>query len=119
MMSADKISGKINILIKSRYVWNINKATQLVCKILSQFMVQFSGPVMMPKKGKKRFTLLRGPHINKDSRQVLEIDFCKRLIQVPKSQTAMSAIAALSTIIDKDTLVSIEIKEAKQQGVTL
>lgn len=110
-LNKSKSNDKINLIIRGSYVDDLNKVTTDVCKVLEKFMLKFAGPVMIPSR-KKRFTLLRSPHIDKDSRQVIGIDERRRLIQLPKSQRAMSAIAGLSGIVDGNPYVSIQIKES-------
>ena len=67
---------------------------------------QVSGPIPLPTE-KQIFTILRSPHVNKDSREQFEMRTHKRLIDIiePSKQT-LDAI----TRLDLPAGVSIEIK---------
>ena len=68
--------------------------------------MSFYGPIPLPTE-KNIFTILRSPHVNKDSREQFEMRTHKRLIDIiePNSKT-VDAI----TRLDLPAGVSIEIK---------
>jgi small subunit ribosomal protein S10 len=78
------IDNKILILMKNNY--HIKFSTSMLSSfliiknLLSSFQCFFK-VVMLPKK-KKRFTLIRSPHVNKKSKEHFEIAKHQRLYQV-------------------------------------
>ena len=65
-----------------------------------------SGPIPLPTD-KKIFTILRSPHVNKDSREQFELRTHKRLIDIPEASS--KTVDALMRL-DLPAGVDIEIK---------
>lgn len=69
----------VRIYMKSLDFLILNKLSFNLIKFLRDLNIYFKGPVYLPTK-RKFFNILRSPHVNKDSRDQLEIFFYKRFI---------------------------------------
>ncbi len=84
----------------------LDESAKLIVDALARDDASFSGPIPLPTE-KEVVTILRSPHVNKDSREQFEQRTHKRIIDVytPSSQT-MDDIGKL----DMPAGVSIEVK---------
>ncbi|WP_025725569.1 30S ribosomal protein S10 [Acholeplasma granularum] len=66
----------------------IDQAAKKIVESVEKTGVEVQGPIPLPTK-KEIFTVLRSPHVNKDSREQFERRTHKRLIQIldPNSKT--------------------------------
>jgi len=103
------MSNKIKVIIKSYDARILDSTAKLVCDALSKFSIKFSGPIPLPVE-RKRFVVLKSPHVNKDARQTFEQRSLKRLIQIEESKTAVAALSGMKNISPS---VNIEIKRVK------
>lgn len=69
----------VRIYMKSLDFLILNKLCFNIIKLFKDLNIYFKGPVYLPTK-RKFFNILRSPHVNKDSRDQLEIFFYKRFI---------------------------------------
>ncbi len=81
-------TGKMRLLLRSYDAPLLEHATQLILDAATRTGAQISGPVPMPTR-QRRFTVIRSPHITKDSQEHFELWLHKRLIEVvePTSKT--------------------------------
>ena len=88
----------------------IDQAAKKIIESVEKTGVVVQGPIPLPTK-KEIFTVLRSPHVNKDSREQFERRTHKRLIQIldPNSKT----IDALMRI-DLPSGIDIVLKKIKQ-----
>ena len=79
---------KVRIVLKSFDHKVLDVSTEQIVATAAQTGARISGPVPMPTKI-RRFSVIRGPHVDKDSREHLEIRTHKRLIDIlqPTSKT--------------------------------
>ena len=79
---------KVRIVLKSFDHRVLDISTQQILDTAAQTGAQVAGPVPMPTS-KRMFTVLRSPHVNKDSREYFELRTHKRLIDIlePSSKT--------------------------------
>ena len=79
---------KVRIVLKSFDHKVLDVSTEQIVETAEQTGARISGPVPMPKKI-RRFCVIRGPHVDKDSREHFEIRTHKRLIDIlqPTSKT--------------------------------
>lgn len=79
---------KIKIKIKSFDHNALEHATEEIVNAVKRTGADVSGPIPLPRDI-KRFTVIRGPHIDKKSREQFEIRTQKRLIIInyPTTQT--------------------------------
>lgn len=70
---------KLRVYLKSFDFCLLNKLENELKQIAANASILISGPVYLPTK-KERFNILRSPHVNKKSRDQLEISIHKRLI---------------------------------------
>ena len=84
----------------------LNKAMQEIINTVKRTGAAVKGPIPLPTKIQK-FTVIRGPHVDKDSREQFEIRTHKRLLDIlePTQQT----IDALMKL-DLSAGVDVEIK---------
>ena len=84
----------------------MDKSAQRIVDVAKRNGALVSGPIPLPTE-KNIFTILRSPHVNKDSREQFEMRTHKRLVEIiePNSKT-VDAI----TRLDLPAGVSIEIK---------
>ena len=71
----------IRIRLKAFDHDNIDKATRAIVETALRTNAKIRGPIPLPTD-KHRFTVIRGPHIDKDSREHFEMRIHKRLIDI-------------------------------------
>ena len=66
----------------------IDKSTRMIVETVLRTNAKIRGPTPLPTD-KHRFTVIRGPHIDKDSREHFEMRIHKRLIDIvePNNKT--------------------------------
>ena len=66
----------------------IDKSTRMIVETLLRTNAKIRGPIPLPTD-KHRFTVIRGPHVDKDSREHVEMRIHKRLIDIvePNNKT--------------------------------
>ena len=66
----------------------IDKSTRVIVETVTRTNAKIRGPIPLPTD-KHRFTVIRGPHIDKDSREHFEMRIHKRLIDIvePNAKT--------------------------------
>ena len=91
----------------------IDQSTRKIVETVARTNATVRGPVPLPTD-KHRYTVIRGPHIDKDSREHFEMRIHKRLIDIvdPKQQT----IDSLQRI-DLPAGVEVEIKVQNAEPV--
>ena len=79
---------KMRIILKAFDHRVLDVSAQQILETAERTGARVSGPVPMPTS-KRMFTVLRSPHVNKDSREYLELRTHKRLIDIlePSSKT--------------------------------
>ena len=79
---------KVRIVLKSFDHKVLDVSTEQIVETAEQTGARISGPVPMPTKI-RRFCVIRGPHVDKDSREHFETRTHKRLIDIlqPTSKT--------------------------------
>lgn len=73
------INFNIRVFLNSFDFSVLNRLSSRLVGLAWEFNLKFIGPVYLPTK-RKFFNILRSPHVNKDSRDQLEIFFHKRFI---------------------------------------
>src|SRR5256714_3970044 len=80
------ITQKIRIKLKS-YDYNlVDKSADKIVKTVKTTGAVVSGPIPLPTE-KKIFTVLRSPHVNKESREQFQLCSHKRLIDIYSTST--------------------------------
>ena len=79
---------KMRIILKAFDHRVLDVSAQQILETAERTGARVSGPVPMPTS-KRMFTVLRSPHVNKDSREYFELTTHKRLIDIlePSSKT--------------------------------
>ena len=79
---------KMSIILKAFDHRVLDVSAQQILETAERTGARVSGPVPMPTS-KRMFTVLRSPHVNKDSREYFELRTHKRLIDIlePSSKT--------------------------------
>ncbi len=97
---------KIRIRLKAYDHRILDQSARQIVETAERMGAQVAGPVPLPTAIEK-FTVIRGPHVDKDSREQFEIRTHKRLIDIiePTSKT-VSALMSLNL----PSGVDIEIK---------
>ena len=97
---------KIRIKLKAYDHRIIDKSARMIIEVAQRTGASVSGPVPLPTEINK-VTVLRSPHVHKDSREQFEMRTHKRLIDViePTSKTIDSLMS-----LDMPAGVDIEIK---------
>ena len=82
------MSQKIRIKLKSYDHNLVDKSAEKIVKTVKSTGAIVSGPIPLPTH-KRIYTVLRSPHVNKDSREHFEVRIHKRIIDVydPSSKT--------------------------------
>lgn len=97
---------KIRLTLKSFDHQLLDKAVKLIVSTVKRTGSQLMGPVPLPNK-QRCFTVLRSPHIDKESREQFALTDHKRILDIvaPSDQT-MDALMKLSI----SSGVDVEIK---------
>jgi|TARA_Y100001001_G_C7833941_1_gene248078 small subunit ribosomal protein S10 len=79
---------KIRIVLKAFDHRLLDISAQQIMETAERTGAQTAGPVPLPT-AKRMFTVIRGPHVHKDSREYFELRVHKRLIDIlePSSKT--------------------------------
>ena len=97
---------KIRIRLKSYDHTLIDQAAEKIVEAAKRNGAKVSGPIPLPTE-RNVYTILRSPHVNKDSREQFEMRIHKRLIDIldPSKKTADALMR-----LELPAGVSIEIK---------
>ncbi|WP_066640509.1 30S ribosomal protein S10 [Desulfolucanica intricata] len=97
---------KIRIRLKAFDHYMLDQSAQKIVETAKRTGAQVAGPVPLPTE-KSIYTILRSPHVNKDSREQFEMRTHKRLIDIldPTPKTVDSLMR-----LDLPAGVDIEIK---------
>ena len=99
-------SQKIRIRLKAYDHKALDQSAAKIVETAKRTGAQVSGPIPLPTE-KNIYTILRSPHVNKDSREQFEMRTHKRLIDIKNpSKETVEALAHL----DLPSGVDIEIK---------
>ena len=81
-------SQKIRIKLKSYDHSLVDKSAEKIIRTVKSTGAVVSGPIPLPTD-KHRYTVIRGPHVDKDSREHFEMRVHKRLIDIvnPNNKT--------------------------------
>ena len=103
---ADAKGQKIRIRLKAYDHEVIDQSTKKIVETVNRTQAEIRGPVPLPTE-KHRFTVIRSPHKDKDSREHFEMRIHKRLIDIiepsPKTVDSLQRL-------DLPAGVDIEIK---------
>jgi small subunit ribosomal protein S10 len=97
---------KIRIKLKSYWVDLLGESVEKIKEAASSTGATIAGPVPLPTR-KKIYTVLRSPHVNKDSREQFEVRLHQRLIDV-KDLTSQTVERLMS--LDLPAGVDIEVR---------
>ncbi|AKL74421.1 ribosomal protein S10, bacterial/organelle [Actinobacteria bacterium IMCC26256] len=103
---ADAKGQKIRIRLKAYDHEIIDQSTKKIVETVVRTGAKIRGPVPLPTE-KHRYTVIRSPHVNKDSREHFEMRIHKRLIDI--IDPAAKTIESLQRL-DLPAGVDIEIK---------
>lgn len=97
---------KIRIRLKGYDHEIVDKSTKLIVETAAKAGARISGPIPLPTE-RNLYTVIRSPHVNKDSREQFEMRTHKRLIDIldPTPNTVDSLMR-----LDLPAGVDIEIK---------
>lgn len=106
MAKTEEVKQRIRIRLKAYDYRIIDKSAEQIIQTAERSGAKVIGPVPLPTD-KKIITVIRSPHVHKDSREQFEMRVHKRLIDImdPESKT----IDAL-TSLDLPAGVDVEIK---------
>ena len=99
-------SNSIRIRLKAFDHDLLDKSTRMIVETVIRTNAKIRGPIPLPTD-KHRFTVIRGPHIDKDSREHFEMRIHKRLIDIIESNN--KTVDSLQRL-DIPAGVDIEIK---------
>ncbi|PSC72163.1 30S ribosomal chloroplastic-like isoform X1 [Micractinium conductrix] len=97
---------KIRIKLKSYWVDLLQDSVEKIREAASSTGATIAGPVPLPTR-KKIYTVLRSPHVNKDSREQFEVRLHQRLIDV-KDLSSQTVDRLMS--LDLPAGVDVEVK---------
>jgi small subunit ribosomal protein S10 len=72
---------RIRLKLKAYEHRVLDKSVAIIIEAIKRTGAEIKGPIPLPTKI-KRYTVLRSPHINKDSREQFEIRIHRRMIDV-------------------------------------
>jgi small subunit ribosomal protein S10 len=100
------INQKIRIKLKSYDHNLIDKSADKIVRSVKATGAMVSGPIPLPTE-KRKFTVLRSPHVNKTSREQFQLCSYKRLIDI-HSSTSKTVDALMK--LELPSGVDVEIK---------
>lgn len=100
------MSQKIRIKLKSYDHQLVDKSSEKIVKTVKATNAVVSGPIPLPTD-KKVYTVLRSPHVNKESREQFQLCAHKRIIDIYSSSS--KTVDALMKL-DLPSGVDVEIK---------
>lgn len=100
---------KIRIKLKSFDHRLLDGSVSEIVNVVKKTGAKVSGPIPLPRRIEK-FTVLRGPHVDKKSREQFEIRTHKRLIIIDPTTQTVDALKSLDLASGID--VDIELQEA-------
>jgi small subunit ribosomal protein S10 len=100
------MSQKIRIKLKSFDHNLVDKSTEKIVKTVKSTGAVVSGPIPLPTH-KRKFTVLRSPHVNKKAREQFEVSSYKRLMDI-YSSTSKTVDALMK--LELPSGVEVEIK---------
>ncbi|MCG2789512.1 MAG: 30S ribosomal protein S10 [Actinomycetia bacterium] len=80
-MTAAKLGQKIRIKLKAYDHEIIDRSAKKIVETVENSGAKVSGPIPLPNK-RNLYCVIRGPHVDKDSREHFEIRVHKRLIDI-------------------------------------
>ncbi len=80
-MAAAKLGQKIRIKLKAYDHEIIDRSAKKIVETVENSGAKVSGPIPLPNK-RNLYCVIRGPHVDKDSREHFEIRVHKRLIDI-------------------------------------
>ena len=95
----------IKISLKSFDNNILNKAITEIVSTVRRTVATIKGPVPLPTKIKK-FTVIKSPHVNKDSREQFEIRSYKRLLIIIPTLQTVDALMKLNLSAGVDIKMS-------------
>ena len=98
---------KMRIILKSFDHRVLDVSAQQILETAERTGAKVAGPVPMPTT-KRMFTVIRSPHVNKDSREYFELRTHKRLIDIlePASKT-LDSLTSLSVPSGVDIAIKL------------
>ena len=96
---------KIRIRLKAYDYKALDLSASKIVETAKRTGAQVSGPIPLPTE-KNIYTILRSPHVNKDSREQFEMRTHKRLVDILEPTKTIDAL----TRLDLPAGVDIEIK---------
>ncbi len=107
-MAATANTQSIRIRLKSFDHRLIDTSTREIVDTAKRTGAQVSGPIPLPIR-KERFTVIKSPHVNKDSRDQYEIRTHKRLIVIQRpTDKTVDALMKLDLSAGVDVQISLE-----------
>ncbi len=102
------MAGRIRIRLKAFDHWIVDQTASDIVRTAEKTGATIQGPIPLPTK-RERWTVLRGPHIDKKSREQFEVRTYKRLLDIvqPNAQTVDALMK-----LDLAAGVNVEIKLA-------
>ena len=84
----------------------LSKAMQEIINTVKRTGATVKGPIPLPTKIQK-FTVIKGPHVNKDSREQFEIRSSKRLLIISPTVQTVDALMKLNLSAGVDIKIAI------------
>jgi small subunit ribosomal protein S10 len=84
----------------------LGKAMQEIISTVKRTGAAIKGPIPLPTKIEK-FTVIRGPHVDKDSREQFEIRSSKRLLIISPTVQTVDALMKLNLSSGVDIKIAI------------
>ena len=89
-------NNKMRITLRGYYSGQLEHATEQILDAATRTGALISGPVPLPTV-RRRFTVIRSPHVNGNSREYFELRLHKRLVDIVEPSTkTMDVLQRLS-----------------------
>ncbi len=107
---------KIRVKLSSYDHRLVDRSAEQIVKVMKEKKALVSGPIPLPTE-KKIVTVLRSPHVHKDSREQFQVSIHKRLIDVYNvTQEIVTALAEQDLPKGVDIKVKTELIGADKAG---
>ena len=104
---------KIRLKLKAYEHRVLDRSVVSIVEAVKRTGAEIRGPIPLPTK-KRRYTVLKSPHINKDSREQFEIRVHCRVIEIV---SATPETVDSSTKLDMSPEVDVEVRTMGKSGV--
>lgn len=100
---------KIRLKLKAPDHRVLDRSVVAIVSAVKRSGSEVVGPIPLPTR-KRRYTVLRSPHVNKDSREQFELPIHSRIIIVSATTEAIDSLMKLDLAPEVDVVMTVDEK---------